>query len=162
MARRNSKGPKLVDDDDDDEPDLTTLTIHSPPRVTISPAQPSSQPSHAFGTLPTPTEETEEHGYEDLVSRTRRSMAGFDAARKRAQLERRRSQRQSSRPMPPPGHRRDGSAYFPSVDEEVGDTSLLLAEELMNNEADDYEAIFKSRPKIKTSPVGTPVKGWGG
>jgi hypothetical protein len=46
------------------------------------------------------------------------------------------------------------------VDEEGGDTTLLLAEELMNNETDDYEAIFKSRPKIKTSPVGTPVKGW--
>ncbi|KAH8911165.1 hypothetical protein BR93DRAFT_908021 [Coniochaeta sp. PMI_546] len=159
MARRNSKGPKL-DDEDDDEPDLTNLAIRSPPRVTISPVQPSAQPTQALGTLPTPTEEPEEHGYEDLVSRTRRSMVGFEAARKKAQLERRRSQRQSSRPVPPSGHRRDGSSYFPSVDEEVGDTSLLLAEELMNNETDDYEAIFKSRPKIKTSPVGTPVKGW--
>lgn len=153
LARRNSRGPRL--DDDDDEPDLTSLAIRSPPTVTISPVQP-------LGTLPTPTEEPEENGYEDLVSRTRRSMAGFEAARKKAQLERRRSQRQSSRPMPPAGgHRRDGSSYFPSVDEEGehGDTTLLLAEELMNNETDDYEAIFKSRPKIKTSPVGTPVKG---
>lgn len=153
LARRNSRGLRL--DDDDDEPDLTSLAIRSPPTVTISPVQP-------LGTLATPTEEPEENGYEDLVSRTRRSMAGFEAARKKAQLERRRSQRQSSRPMPPAGgHRRDGSSYFPSVDEEGehGDTTLLLAEELMNNETDDYEAIFKSRPKIKTSPVGTPVKG---
>ncbi|KAJ9137775.1 HAUS augmin-like complex subunit 6 N-terminus-domain-containing protein [Coniochaeta hoffmannii] len=145
-------------DNDDDEPDLT-LAIRSPPSVTISPAQPAPP---AFGSMPTPTEEPEEHGYEDLVSRTRRSMAGFEAAKKRAQLERRRSQRQSSRPIPPSGHRRDGSSYFPAVDEEMGDTTLLLAEELMANEQDDYEAIFKSRPKIKTSPVGSPVKAWEG
>lgn len=159
MARHNSKGPRL-DDDDDDEPDLSTLAIRPPPSVTISPAQPTPNFTQPFGALPTPTEEPEEHGYEDLVSRTRRSMAGFEAAKKKAQLERRRSQRQSSRPIPPSGHRRDGSTYFPAVDEEIGDTTLLLAEELMNNEQDDYEAIFKSRPKIKTSPVGTPVKGW--
>ncbi|KAB5555084.1 HAUS augmin-like complex subunit 6 N-terminus-domain-containing protein [Coniochaeta sp. 2T2.1] len=148
MARRDSKGPSL--DDDDDEPDLT-LSLRSPPTVTISPVQPTQSLS-----IP---EEPDEQGYEDLVSRTRRSMAGFEAARKKAQLERRRSQRQSSRPQPA-GHRRDGS-MFAAVDEEgeMGDTTLLLAEELMNNETDDYEAIFKSRPKIKTSPVGTPVKG---
>ncbi|OIW28656.1 hypothetical protein CONLIGDRAFT_632910 [Coniochaeta ligniaria NRRL 30616] len=161
MARRNSRGPKP--DDDDDEPDLTTLAIRPPPTVTISPVQPPPHPTQAPpGTLPTPAEEPDEPGYEDLVSRTRRSMAGFEASRKKAQLERRRSQRQSSRHVPPPPgqHRRDGSAYFPSVDEEGGDTTLLIAEELMNDETDDYEAIFKSRPKIKTSPVGTPVKGW--
>jgi hypothetical protein len=88
-------------------------------------------------------------------------MVGFEAAKKKAQLERRRSQRQSSRPTPAQaGHRRDGSSYFPAVDEEAGDTTILLAEELMANEQDDYEAIFKSRPKIKTSPVGSPVKEW--
>jgi hypothetical protein len=153
MARRNSKGPSL--DDDDDEPELGTLSLRPPSSAnSISEVKPAAQ----NGTLKTPTEEPEERGYEDLVARTRRSMAGFEAAREKAQLERRRSQRKS-RHIAASGHRRDGSSYFPSVGEEVGDTTLL-AEELMNNEQDDYEAVFKSRPKIKTSPVASPVKEW--
>jgi hypothetical protein len=142
-------------DDDDDEPELGTLSLRPPSSAnSISEVKPAAQ----NGTLKTPTEEPEERGYEDLVARTRRSMAGFEAAREKAQLERRRSQRKS-RHIAASGHRRDGSSYFPSVGEEVGDTTLL-AEELMNNEQDDYEAVFKSRPKIKTSPVASPVKEW--
>lgn len=159
MSRRSSVG-LTPGGDDDDEPDLSALAIRSPPSVTVSPVQPTASAPKSYGAVLTPTEEPENQGYEDLVSRTRRSMVGFEAAKKKAQLERRRSQRQSSRLAPPSGHRRDGSAYFPPVDEETGDTTLMLAEELMNNEKDDYEAIFKSRPKIKTSPVGSPVKGW--
>jgi hypothetical protein len=157
MARRVSKVPTL---DYDDEPDLDSLPL-SPTRLhpPASVDEDSSLTSHALdaaSTLATPTENPDEHNHEDLLSRTRRSMAGFEAARKKAQLERRRSLRQSKHI---PGHKRDGSGYFPSVDEE-GNTTLLLAEELMSNEVDDPEAIFKSRPKIKTSPVGTPTKEW--
>ncbi|KAK3940274.1 HAUS augmin-like complex subunit 6 N-terminus-domain-containing protein [Diplogelasinospora grovesii] len=92
--------------------------------------------------------------YQDLVARTRRSMAGFEAARQKAQLERRRSQRKSRQTI-------NRGSYFPAVgEEEEGNSTLLLAEELMSGEQDDYNAVFMSRPKIKTSPVGTPIRGW--
>jgi hypothetical protein len=87
---------------------------------------------------------------EDLVSRTRRSMAGFEKAQQKAKLERRRSQRRSR--LPP--QRKEGS-YFPKVDEE-GQERTLLAEELMGEE--DMEAVFRSRPKIMASPLPSPTK----
>lgn len=86
--------------------------------------------------------------YEDLVARTRRSMAGFEAAKQKAQLERRRSQRQSKMIQP----RKDG--YFPKVDEEGMDASVM--EELLEAQHQDPEAVFKSRPKMRTSPVPSP------
>jgi hypothetical protein len=50
-------------------------------------------------------------------------------------------------------------AYFPAVDEEEGDSTLLIAEELISKgRDDDYEAVFMSRPKLKNSPVGTPTR----
>ncbi|KAL2142960.1 hypothetical protein VTI28DRAFT_482 [Corynascus sepedonium] len=104
----------------------------------------------------------DEGGYEDLAARTRRSMAGFEAARQKAQMERRRSLkkgRQSGVTPSTPGAKGKGSGYFPAVDEEEGNTTLLLAEELLSGgREDDYEAVFKSRPKLKTSPIGTPVR----
>ncbi|KAL1836999.1 hypothetical protein VTJ49DRAFT_4402 [Mycothermus thermophilus] len=95
--------------------------------------------------------------YEDLTSRTRRSMAGTEEARRKAQVERRRSMRKTSNQL-------DIRGSFPRVDEEReekgGDTTLLLAEELIRKGHDqDYEAVFMSRPKIKMSPVLTPVRG---
>ncbi|XXG99389.1 hypothetical protein Hte_005726 [Hypoxylon texense] len=91
--------------------------------------------------------------YEDLVARTRRSMVGFEAARQKAQLERRRSQRRSKIVQ-----RKD--SYFPRLEEEaVGDASI--AEELIEAGEEDYEAVFKSRPRIQTSPLPSPTKGWG-
>ncbi len=48
---------------------------------------------------------------------------------------------------------------LPAVDEDGEELEqLLLAEELMSGEP-GYEAVFMSRPKIKTSPVGTPGEG---
>ncbi|KAL2267141.1 hypothetical protein VTJ83DRAFT_4418 [Remersonia thermophila] len=94
----------------------------------------------------------ERPAYEDLAARTRRSLAGTEEARRRAQRERRRSVRKSG-------------AAFPRVEEEERegsrgpDTTLLLAEELIRQGHDqDYEAVFMSRPKIKMSPVATPVR----
>ncbi|KAI0206375.1 HAUS augmin-like complex subunit 6 N-terminus-domain-containing protein [Astrocystis sublimbata] len=100
------------------------------------------------------TQEGLERGeeYEDLITRTRRSMAGFETAQKKAQLERRRSQKKSRAPP-----RKD--SYFPRVEEEVvGDMSV--AEDLMEAGQEDYEAIFKSRPRIALSPIPSPTKRW--
>jgi hypothetical protein len=149
MARRGSQALGVDDHDGDDEPELAMLPPRTP-TVTVHGPKPGVPGDDA------PNDDEPE--YEDLVARTRRSMAGFEVARQKAQLERRRSQRKSKQ-LTVSSNRRDGSSYFPSVDEE-GDSTLLLAEELMNNDRDDPDAIFKSRPKIKTSPVGTPVKGW--
>ncbi|KFA77441.1 hypothetical protein S40288_03117 [Stachybotrys chartarum IBT 40288] len=88
---------------------------------------------------------------EDLASRTRRSMAGFEKAKQKAQMERRRSQRRSK--VPP---RREGS-YFPRVDEDPQEQTMLT-EELMAEE--DMEAVFRSRPKIKASPLPSPTREW--
>ncbi len=90
--------------------------------------------------------------YEDLVARTRRSMAGFEAAQQRARLERRRSERRSR--MPPPS-RKDSR---PARAGEDGDTSII--EELLDADLAevDMEAVFMSRPKIKASPPPSPVK----
>lgn len=95
--------------------------------------------------------------YEDLLARTQRSMAGFEAARQKAQLERRRSQRKSRMPQ-----RREGS-YFPRVDEEGGGgADASIVEELLDNGVDaaeiDMETVFMSRPKIKASPPVSPLK----
>ncbi|KAI0458756.1 HAUS augmin-like complex subunit 6 N-terminus-domain-containing protein [Xylaria acuta] len=90
--------------------------------------------------------------YEDLITRTRRSMAGFEVVRQKAQLERTRSQRKSKMTQ-----RKD--SYFPKVDEEaVGDLSVV--EGLMEDGQEDYEAIFKSRPRIATSPAPSPTRRW--
>lgn len=92
------------------------------------------------------TVSADDGGFEDLVSRTRRSMAGFEKAKHKAQLERRRSQRN---PRAPP--RKDGS-LFPAVEEEGG----LEAEDPVCEE--DMEAVFRSRPKIKASPIPSPTR----
>ncbi|KAI2464099.1 HAUS augmin-like complex subunit 6 N-terminus-domain-containing protein [Annulohypoxylon bovei var. microspora] len=98
------------------------------------------------------TEMGEEH--EDLVARTRRSMAGFEAAQQKARLERRRSERKSK--VAP---RKE--SYFPRLEEEImHDTSI--AEELMEDDEVDYEAVFKSRPRVQTSPLPSPSKAWNG
>jgi hypothetical protein len=86
----------------------------------------------------------------DLVGRTRLSMAGFEKAQKKAQLERRKSLRRS-KVLP----RKEGS-YFPTLEEEKEHTEL--AEELIMEE--DMEAVFKSRPKIKASPLASPTRQW--
>ncbi|PHH76826.1 hypothetical protein CDD82_3788 [Ophiocordyceps australis] len=85
---------------------------------------------------------------EDLLSRTRRSMAGSEKAKQKAQAERRNSLRRSR--LPP----RVDSTVCATVDE--ANEQSTLAEELMLEE--DMEAVFRSRPKIKASPVTSPAK----
>ncbi|KAG5959723.1 hypothetical protein E4U56_004801 [Claviceps arundinis] len=94
----------------------------------------------------------------DLASRTRLSMAGFEQAQKKAQLKRRESLRRN-KALP-----RKEEIDLAKLDEEGGreDDSRLdheaLTQELIMEE--DMEAVFKSRPKMRTSPLGSPAKGW--
>ncbi|OTA56053.1 hypothetical protein K449DRAFT_416565 [Hypoxylon sp. EC38] len=116
----------------------------------LSPTKPSHDQSSTDSTMNNVTEKGEE--YEDLVARTRRSMAGFEAARQKAQLERRRSQRKSKMVQ-----KKDN--YFPRLEEEnTHDTSII--EELLDAGQEDYEAVFKSRPRVQTSPFPSPSKAW--
>ncbi|KAF5537712.1 hypothetical protein FMEXI_9699 [Fusarium mexicanum] len=85
----------------------------------------------------------------DLIARTRKSMAGFDKARQKAQLDRRRSMRKTKAPP-----KKEGS-YFPKVEEE---DMTIITDELMAQE--DMEAVFRSRPKIKASPLPSPTRDW--
>lgn len=130
--------------EDDDEPDLEPTSATTPP---VADNTTTTIPPTDDETKTTPLEEVPE----DLVSRTRRSMAGFEQARQKAQLERRRSQRRSK--MLP---KREGS-YFPKLDEDdEGQQGAVLTEELLQEE--DMEAVFRSRPKIKASPLPSPTK----
>ncbi|KAM7200094.1 HAUS augmin-like complex subunit 6 N-terminus domain containing protein [Naviculisporaceae sp. PSN 640] len=190
-----------VDEDELEELDRLPIRRPPPPKISIEPAAPPSPERQVSPTRRRPRngsvlgvetisedrehdtfqtrspekepgELSEEPEYEDLVSRTRRSMAGFEAARQKAQLERRRSQRKSRQATSTNGGRNGSSSYYPTrtpfdEDEEDGDltitggmdSTLLIAEELMSGEGqNDYDAVFMSRPKIKTSPVGTPTK----
>ncbi|KAM0345573.1 hypothetical protein ACHAPU_006226 [Fusarium lateritium] len=85
----------------------------------------------------------------DLIARTKKSMAGFDKARQKAQLERRRSLRKIKAPT------KKESGSFPKMEEE--DTTIFT-DELMAQE--DMEAVFRSRPKIKASPLPSPTRDW--
>ena len=84
-----------------------------------------------------------------LIERTRQSMAGFEAAQKKAQLERRRSIKDAKK-------QQRASSYFPVVDEEPSRGGIDPVE-LIEGEP-DYESVFKSRPKIKTSPAVSPTR----
>lgn len=96
---------------------------------------------------------------DDLVARTRKSMANFEAAQQKARLERQRSLKRASKQSSGSISRQ---SYFPSLDEEEK-TEKVVLEELIaeDGEGVDYEAVFKSRPKIKTSPPSTPIQGGG-
>ena len=153
-----ARGPRSAKlDEEDYEPDLERLSIrrhNSSSNNNNAASVGSTGHSHSYREQQQQNESHEE--YEDLVSRTRKSMVGLEAAKQKAQLERRRSQRKSRQISSAAASRREGSSYFPTVDE--GDSTLLLAEELMSGEQDDAEAIFKSRPKLKTSPVPSPTR----
>ncbi|KAK3318149.1 HAUS augmin-like complex subunit 6 N-terminus-domain-containing protein [Apodospora peruviana] len=154
VARRNSQVALLKDEDEEADSELDRLPIKRMPMPTISQQG----------------QDDEHEDYEDLVARTRRSMAGFETARQKAQLERRRSQRKSRHVQQTGAGAGRNSSYFSTstvdeLDEEEGDlttamdSTLVITEELLSGEGqNDYEAVFMSRPKIKTSPVGTPTR----
>lgn len=132
--------------EDDLEPELNSANVVTPPITddTTTTIRLNSDNDDKI----TPLEEVPE----DLVSRTRRSMAGFEKARQKAQIERRRSQRRS-KILP----KREGS-YFPKLDEDDQEDQqgAMLTENLLQEE--DMEAVFRSRPKIKASPIPSPTR----
>ncbi len=113
--------------------DLPRLAIKS--RPSMAPKTPS-------------VEESDKHA--NLIERTRKSMAGFEAAQKKAQLERRKSAKDAKK-------KQRESTFFPKVEEVV--TPDISAIELLEGDP-DYESVFKSRPKIKTSPAVSPSRNW--
>ncbi|KAI0542948.1 HAUS augmin-like complex subunit 6 N-terminus-domain-containing protein [Xylaria digitata] len=128
---------------------MTRTPSFEPEDVTPQHSPVKASHAEASGGLTTNNDPERGEEYEDLITRTRRSMAGFEAARQKAQLERRRSQRKSKVTQ-----RKD--SYFPRVDEEAGG-DLSIVEGLMED-GHDYEAIFKSRPRIATSPMPSPTR----
>ena len=116
------------------------------PRLAIK-SRPSMAPR-------TPSIESDPHA--DLIERTRKSMAGFEAAQKKAQVERRRSVKDARK-------KQRESSYFPKVEEEKdcvdGQEAAASAVELLEGDP-DYESVFKSRPKIATSPAASPSRIW--
>ncbi|OBT88186.1 hypothetical protein VE02_02432 [Pseudogymnoascus sp. 03VT05] len=97
--------------------------------------------------------------HEDLLARTRQSMSNSAAVAKSAQLERRRSVKTAARKkresfMPV----RQSLAPFDEygLGEEGVDREALIEEEEV-----DMEAVFMSRPRVKTSPASSPRKAWG-
>ncbi|KAL7929368.1 HAUS augmin-like complex subunit 6 N-terminus domain-containing protein [Trichoderma chlorosporum] len=130
MSRKKS----LCFEDDELDPPTPITPATTTTTTTIKPAEPDYS--------------------EDLASRTRRSMAGFEQAQQKAQMERRRSQRRAK--MPP----RKETSYFPRVDEEELNETTLLLEQLAEEE--DVEAVFRSRPKIGQSLQPSPTREeWG-
>ncbi|KAH8204863.1 hypothetical protein TruAng_000902 [Truncatella angustata] len=128
--------------DPDDEPDASLL---SPSVARSMRRNKDNVPSSGDVT---PEEE------DDLAARTRRSMANFQAAQQKAQLDRRRSERKGRPPQ-----RKD--SYFPKVQEEgeeIADASVM--DSLLEVPNIDMETVFKSRPKMRTSPAPGPRRRW--
>ncbi len=152
-------GGRVVDSDGED-----THSDDGEPAIYSLAAQNANAASQSQATAPTSTA-NDAGAYEDLVARTRKSMVGSEAARQKAQLARRRSQRPSRQSSLGVGGGSLAAAsgasrhdrHFPPLDEGDDDTTVL-AEELMSGGQDDAEAIFRSRPKIKMSPIPSPTR----
>jgi hypothetical protein len=105
------------------------------------------------------------NAHEDLIARTRQSMSNFGNVQKAAQIDRRRSIKAAARSK--------RASYLPkqleTAIENDNDTYVLDGldkKKMIEGEVEvDYDVVFKSRPKIKTSPERSPerspVKAWG-
>jgi hypothetical protein len=78
-------------------------------------------------------------------------MAGFEAIQKKVAIERRKSIKDAKK-------KQRESTYFPKVEEEVV-TPDATAVELIEGDP-DYDSVFKSRPRIATSPAVSPTRVW--
>lgn len=177
MARGSS-----VDLDDDEvalaspsRPRRRNTSSRSPTKGS-TPSTPTAIPEDAAaGTTPKAEKEAED----DIVARTRKSMANFEATQQRVRLEKERTARREARKKSMSNRSGEISrqSYFPAaadtLDEEEGDSmmgagggeegnSTAMLEELIAREAEvggagvDYDSVFRSRPRIKASPPGTP------
>lgn len=175
MARGSS-----VDLDDDDEVALASPsrprrlnTSSRSPTKPGTPTTPKPQPEQQQQQQPAKAEAEEE---DDIVARTRKSMANFQATQQRVRQEKERSARREARKksMSNKSGEIARQSYFPAAgdrldEEEGGDEgdSTAMLEELIAREAEmgaggggvDYDAVFRSRPRIKASPPGTPGGG---
>lgn len=152
---------------DVDEDDDTEMTSPSPTRLRRRNTSSRSPTKRNPGMSPVSPEDGADADVEmdtttaedDLVARTRKSMANFEAAQQKARLERQRSLKRASKQSTGSISRQ---SYFPSLEEEEK-TEKVVLEELIaeDGEGVDYEAVFKSRPKIKTSPPSTPIRDGG-
>ncbi|KAL2153516.1 hypothetical protein VTH82DRAFT_4671 [Thermothelomyces myriococcoides] len=158
LARRTSHANLQVPDTDEDEFDDEIEVDAAPEADSGNDDTLDRTPKpDASANAESSTAEHETRGYEDLATRTRRSLAGYEAARQKAQQERRKSLKKGGAPSTPAAAGRSSYSYAAREDE--GNTTLQLAEELLNGgRENDYEAVFMSRPKLKTSPIGTPVR----
>lgn len=176
MARGSS-----VDLDDDEvtlaspsRPRRRNTSSRSPTKGS-TPATPAAIPEDAAAGLTPKAEKDEE---DDIVARTRKSMANFEATQQRVRLEKERTARREARKksMSNKSGEIARQSYFSPADtlnEEEGDSmmgaggggegnSTAMLEELIAREAEaggagvDYDSVFRSRPRIKASPPGTP------
>ncbi|KAG0649232.1 hypothetical protein D0Z07_4289 [Hyphodiscus hymeniophilus] len=137
MARTSHSQHFDMHNDYDNITDLPQLSIRPKPTNRTSLYAPADDSKHAA-----------------LIERTRKSMAGFEAAQKNAQLERRRSMKDAKK-------KQRESSYFPRLEEEeVAAVPGIDKQELIEGDP-DYESVFMSRPKIKTSPAVSPTRSWG-
>lgn len=135
----------------------TRLSMARSSRANLLDDEEDSLPSLPHRTAPEPTPGEEGLESEDIVVRTQRSMAGYEAARQKGQLERRRSSRRSKREDSQ--FHKAAEQQFRRVSEEDDPDASVLAEELMGSAEQSYENVFMSRPKIKASPVPSPTRG---
>lgn len=180
-----------ADLDDDDEVALASPsrprrrnTSSRSPTKRSTPATPTAIPEDAAATTPKAEKAEAEDEEDDIVARTRKSMANFGATQQRVRQEKERAARREARKksMTNKSGEIARQAYFPSpgttLDEEEGEggggdgggegDSTAMLEELIAREAEmgtagvDYDSVFRSRPRIKASPPGTPAGGRGG
>jgi hypothetical protein len=137
MSRASHSQYSDLHDDCDNLADLPRLDIRPKPAHRTSSSASSEEEKHA-----------------NLIERTRKSMAGFEAAQKKAQMERRRSVKDAKK-------KQRESSYYPRLEEEVVlITPGIDRQELIEGDP-DYESVFMSRPKIKTSPAVSPRRAFG-
>lgn len=143
---------------------------NSKPGTPTTPVPKGPQPQQQEADADAEAEQEED----DIVARTRKSMANFQATQQRVRQEKERSARREARKksMSNKSGEIARQPYFPKagvdrLDEEdaggegEGDSTAML-EELIAREAEmgkegvDYDSVFRSRPRIKASPPGTP------
>lgn len=177
-----------ADLDDEDEvalgspsrPRRRNTSSRSPTKRSTPGTPTTAIPEDAAATTPKAGKAEADEEEDDIVARTRKSMANFGATQQRVRQEKERAARREARKksMTNKSGEIARQAYFPSpgtLDEEAGEDgaggegdSTAMLEELIAREAEmgtagvDYDSVFRSRPRIKASPPGTPAGGRGG
>jgi hypothetical protein len=140
---RQSRDLEAEDEDEDLVPDLSPLP---PTRMRISPTRTSPHPC--------PSTEPQSALESSLSARTRQSLLAPNLDPALVKLERRKSMKAEAR--------RKRESFRPQAAQPLfEEDSLADGIDTMKLEEVDYEAVFKSRPKIKVSPDTSPVRGNG-